>query len=201
MSSLSLLNFNRLLFICEEEEYVNIGQGSYDIPNYGKFVYCGLQGLIPVLEKIRDNNDLGHPLCQNLRDGTWLAQYVHGRLRKYQGLEKVADLFQQILDHLENIPYYLRPCYFEACVSYLYQKTKDALFSKLPSTVNMSSAFVQALVLSSVSFTGYVQGADLAPISPSLGEDPALSIAAGSSSLKLNYIVSRSAPLLHGHLA
>lgn len=131
LKALSLLNFNSLLFTCEEEEHVNIGQGSYEIPNFGKFVYCGLQGLIPVLERIREHNDLGHPLCQNLRDGVWLADYIHARLRKYAGLEKIADIFQSVFEPLKNIPYYLRPCYFEACVSYLYQKTREALFAKL----------------------------------------------------------------------
>jgi hypothetical protein len=47
-------------------------------------------GLMSVLSKIRANNDLGHPLCNNLRDGDWMCQYVVKRLVAFPGTEAVG---------------------------------------------------------------------------------------------------------------
>uniref|UniRef100_A0A914V688 Glycogen debranching enzyme central domain-containing protein n=1 Tax=Plectus sambesii TaxID=2011161 RepID=A0A914V688_9BILA len=75
LSRMSLSALNRALFRCHEEEAdEHHGNGAYDIPRYGRFVYCGLQGLIPLLNDVRVNNDLGHPLCDNLRRGVWLGE-------------------------------------------------------------------------------------------------------------------------------
>lgn len=34
-----------------------------------------------VLGELRPGNDLGHPLCQNLRTGNWLMDYICERLK------------------------------------------------------------------------------------------------------------------------
>lgn len=36
--------FHAILFSTDGEEQATIGQGAYNIPNHGAFVYCGLQG-------------------------------------------------------------------------------------------------------------------------------------------------------------
>ncbi|KAK6735058.1 hypothetical protein RB195_018326 [Necator americanus] len=181
LNSISLQDYNKLLFTCDAEEWAAIGRGAYDVPRLGKLAYCGLQGLIPVLDWIRDNNDLGHPLCANLRDGTWLSDYICSRMEKYVGLAFLSAFFSAILCHLTDVPYYLRPCYFEAIVSYLHQQCKRALLRKLSLNISSSSSLVRALSLSSVSFVGYIRGADLAPLPKSLKlEDThASSLAAG----------------------
>jgi hypothetical protein len=43
-----------------------------------------------VLNKIRPNNDLGHPLCNNIRDGDWLADYTAKRLQAHPGTRAVS---------------------------------------------------------------------------------------------------------------
>lgn len=58
------------------------GDGVYAIPDYGALVYCGLEGWMNPLRHIMDNNDLGHPLCEHLRQGTWAMDYIHDRLQK-----------------------------------------------------------------------------------------------------------------------
>jgi len=37
---------------------------------------------VSVLQPIARNNDLGHPLCGNLREGPWALDYTVGRLAK-----------------------------------------------------------------------------------------------------------------------
>ncbi|KAJ1370050.1 Amylo-alpha-1,6-glucosidase [Parelaphostrongylus tenuis] len=167
LDSISLQDYNRLLFMCDAEGCVETGQGAYDVPRYGKLVYCGLQGLIHLLNLIRTNNDLGHPLCANLRDGTWLCKYIYSRMEKFPGLQFMSAFFQAILTPLDDVPYYLRPCYFEAIITYIHKQCKLALLRKLTETISLSSALVRALAVSSVSFVGHIKGAGLAPL-PSL---------------------------------
>ena len=42
-----------------------------------------------ILSKIRLNNDLGHPLCSNIREGDWLADYTAKRLQAHPGTRQV----------------------------------------------------------------------------------------------------------------
>lgn len=40
-----------------------------------------------ILSKCRQNNDLGHPLCQNLRDGNWLIDHIISRINIHNHTE------------------------------------------------------------------------------------------------------------------
>lgn len=44
-----------------------------------------------MLAGVRDNNDLGHPICDNLRSGDWMAGYTVNRLQWRQGTQDVRD--------------------------------------------------------------------------------------------------------------
>jgi len=72
LNSLTLYDFNFLLFRCESEELSTLSTGSYQIPNFGKLPYCGFLGIRQLLVDIQSSHDLGHPFCENLRQGTWL---------------------------------------------------------------------------------------------------------------------------------
>jgi len=82
---LNLVELNVILFRCEgEERDATKGEiGVYDVPGMGKLVYCGLEGWMHPLRHIIKFNDLGHPLCGHLRQGTWAFDYISGRLSKY----------------------------------------------------------------------------------------------------------------------
>ncbi len=73
VSKLTLNDLNKAIYCCDHEERdAGHGGGVYDIPSYGPLVYSGSQGFNSVLSIIGPNNDLGHPLCGNLRDGNWM---------------------------------------------------------------------------------------------------------------------------------
>lgn len=109
MSELTLADLNVLLFRCDSEEQED-GGGCYNIPGWETLKYAGLQGsfrithvcrpqilldsvvavvgssgLMSVLADVRPNNDLGHPVCANLRQGDWLIDFVSNRLMNREG--------------------------------------------------------------------------------------------------------------------
>ena len=44
-----------------------------------------LKGIVSVMADVRPKNDLGHPLCDHLRQGDWLMDYVSNRLLAQEG--------------------------------------------------------------------------------------------------------------------
>lgn len=76
ISKLNLVDLNIVLFVCQQEEKQHstksMERGVYNVPGYGDLTYAGLQGIISITRKIAETNDLGHPLCNNLRNGNWL---------------------------------------------------------------------------------------------------------------------------------
>lgn len=92
VATLDLFDLNYALYRCEAEEHDDgQGGGVYEVPGAGKLVYCGLQGIMSMMAWVRDNNDLGHPLCCNLRDGDWMAGYTANRLKLRQGTKPVSE--------------------------------------------------------------------------------------------------------------
>lgn len=83
--SLDLVELNVVLYRVDgEERDATDGKfGVYDVPGLGKLVYCGLEGWMHPLRHVMKYNDLGHPLCAHLREGSWALDYVHERLNQY----------------------------------------------------------------------------------------------------------------------
>ena len=81
---LDLVDLNVLLHRAEGEERDATGGeiGTYNVPGLGNLVYCGLEGWMHPLRHIMRYNDLGHPLCGHLREGTWAFDYIYNRLMK-----------------------------------------------------------------------------------------------------------------------
>lgn len=81
-ADVDLVDLNVILHRADvEERDATAGvYGTYDVPGLGKLVYCGLEGWMHPLRHIMRHNDLGHPLCGHLREGSWALDYVHQRL-------------------------------------------------------------------------------------------------------------------------
>ncbi len=120
LSSMTLVDLNMALYRCNEEEVEDGRPGSYVVPGSGPFNYCGLQGVMSLLSDIRPKNDLGHPLCANLREGDWLPAYVSSRLMQHTGTAEFGRWLETALSPLSNLPRFLVPCYFDAVITGTY---------------------------------------------------------------------------------
>lgn len=85
-----------------------------------------------MLTDITINNDLGHPLCGNLRDGHWLCDYTSGRLIRDVGTEKLGRFLEARLAPLKDIPRFLVPSYFDIIIT----QTHAALVNKAYDLMN-----------------------------------------------------------------
>lgn len=53
IKGLDLLDLNYALYRCDQEERDDgMGGGTYEVPGAGSLVYCGLQGILSMLEKV-----------------------------------------------------------------------------------------------------------------------------------------------------
>ncbi|XP_035272297.1 glycogen debranching enzyme-like isoform X2 [Anguilla anguilla] len=172
MSKLTLADMNILLFRCDAEEQED-GGGCYSIPSWMPLKYGGFQGIMSVMADIRSKNDLGHPFCDNLRQGDWMIDYVSNRLVSRGGaLGEVGMWLQAMFGYLKHIPRYLIPCYFDAIMVGAYTTALDATFKRMSSFVQNGSTFVKLLALGSVQMCGVGRFPALPPLSPALQDVP-----------------------------
>lgn len=166
LPKLSLADLNACLYVCDQEEKDNGASGVYDIPGSGPLFYSGLQGFVSILNEVRPNNDLGHPICNNLREGNWMIDYIWQRLEKYQNLNELSRWYQTALQPLKDIPRFLIPCYFDMMITGVYNVFTKACFTQMSDFIRFGSSFEKSLALGSVQFTGVVASTSLPTMSP-----------------------------------
>ncbi|OQE41796.1 hypothetical protein PENCOP_c004G02568 [Penicillium coprophilum] len=170
-SELSLVDLNFVLYRCEAEERDSSdGQdGIYTIPKHDPMVYAGLQGWWSVLEDIIKYNQLGHPLCDHLREGQWALDYIIGRMEKaaskegYVALKKPAAWLREKFDTVRNLPNFLFPRYFAIILQVAYNAAWKRGIHLLGDNVRHGQEFIHQLAMVSVQQTGYVKSASLWP--------------------------------------
>lgn len=196
VNCLTLSDMNYILFRCPEEDDGNV----YDVPGFGKLVYCGIQGVMSILDTVTSNNDLGHPLCENLRNGFWILDYISGRLKRKEfencPLYQFGDFLEQYLQPIRNLPSYLVPCYFELSMRKVYNALLDRTWSMMPADIKNGSTFCKKLALASIQFAGIVKSSPLPTLSPNLLA-PCLKIQIGSDGIYRPECITLAAGLPH----
>ncbi|XP_032451729.1 glycogen debranching enzyme isoform X2 [Nasonia vitripennis] len=170
VSRMNFADLNKALYRCDQEERDTTANkfGVYDIPGYGPLVYAGLQGVISLLADIRSNNDLGHPLCGNLRQGNWLIDYTWQRLKEDEGTAALGEWLEQACEPFKLIPRYLVPSYFDVIIVNVYSTLLDQCFNLMSSFVKDGTDFTRLLSLVSVQVGGIIKSAQLPDLSPNL---------------------------------
>ncbi|KAA1468826.1 glycoside hydrolase family 13 protein [Dentipellis sp. KUC8613] len=165
---LDLVDLNVALFRAEAEELdATRGEvGAYNIPGFGKLTYCGLEGWMRPLTPVIQHNDLGHPICGHLRDGTWALDYIQSRLEKqvsdFPRLAAPAAWFKERFDRVKaTVPSYLRPKYFALIISEAYSAARQGAIELCSEFVTNGHAFTQDLALVAAQMHGRVLSASL----------------------------------------
>ncbi|KAG9123786.1 hypothetical protein FRC07_013965 [Ceratobasidium sp. 392] len=176
-AELDLVDLNVVLHRCDGEERDATGGsvGTYSIDGLGNLTYCGLEGWMHPLRYIMQSNDLGHPLCENLRKGTWAFDYIQTRLEKQVGtfprLAKPAAWYKSRFDLIRaQAPGFLRPKYFAIVISEAYKAARRVAIEQCSDFVVSGHEFTQNLALTQIQMHGLVQSASIDPgkVVPSL---------------------------------
>ncbi|EJU03556.1 glycoside hydrolase family 13 protein [Dacryopinax primogenitus] len=169
-ADLDLVELNVLLYRADgEERDATDGHGTYDIPALGTNVYCGLEGWMTHLRHIMQYNDLGHPLCAHLRNGTWAMDWTVNRLTKQQTtfpkLRVPVAWFNERFNEIKATSAdFLRPKYFAIVIYEAYKAARRVVMDQCSDFVSSGHSFTQDLALVSVQMHGLVKSASLDPV-------------------------------------
>ncbi|KAJ3319863.1 hypothetical protein HDV06_005839 [Boothiomyces sp. JEL0866] len=173
---LSPAEINIVMYRVGSEEYDTIKESEYEVPGFGKLAYCGLQGFVSALTAVATSNNLGHPVCDNLRNGSWMMDYIIFRLKKYlplfPKLEKIVDWLSYRLEIVKKLPLAFKPKYFTIVVFVAYEAIKlhslrlpkSKLLQKIDlKSMNSNQKFAIQNILTSYQLYGSVKTASLVP--------------------------------------
>lgn len=179
-ANVDLNDINAIMYRADSEERAlsKGADGVYAIPGHGSLVYCGLQGWYSVLRDVIANNDLGHPICNHLRDGQWALDYIVGRLEKlaqrkdgiYRNITPVAEWLKSRFDAIRNVPSFLLPRCFALVIRTAKKAANERAIEQMHPNVRNGQRFLKSLAMVSCQVQGYMDNAKLWPdkLDPSL---------------------------------
>jgi glycogen debranching enzyme len=170
-ADVNLTDLNYILYRCdpEERDATDDKDGTYNVPGHGNLVYAGLQGWMSCLRDIVNDNNLGHPLCNHLREGQWALDYCVGRLerisekRQYHRIRGPTKWLKQRFDAIRKLPNSLLPRYFALVIQTAYNAAVDRSMELMGDNIRNGQQFLKSLALVSIQVTGYMNSASLWP--------------------------------------
>ena len=173
IQSLDLLALNHVMFKSDQEEKDDDAKsGVYNIPGFGDLTYAGFCGLMFHWRQIRSSNDLGHPICNNLRAGNWLPSYISSRLLRKESTKALGEWLGQAFEKLDQIPRNLIPCYFDAIITPVYTLLLQRLFELQSKFVSQGSHLIQRLALGTQAVIGFNPTSPLPLLSVNVSNKP-----------------------------
>lgn len=136
LQEVSLSELSELLFSCEPEER-DRGRGPYNIWGYGNLVYAGLTGPVALFDQIRHlsfDQQVAHPIYQNVMQGYWLLRYHVDRIT-HPTLQPLKKWLGEAVDIVEThcpVYHWLRPYYADQILSSLYAACCRLILGKMP---------------------------------------------------------------------
>lgn len=181
IAKLDLIDLNYALYRHHTEEDDG---GPYNVPGYGLLNYCGFQGVVSVFEEIAAKDDLGHPLCGNIRDGPWLQNYIVQRFYKWPNLKLLASILEKEFKYMEDLPVSMKPWGFYVISSRIHKKLIEKAIAMMPKGISAGNGFAHLLSLCSLQMAGLVKSAPLPPLSEAMNPPKPKTQTTGDGKLK-----------------
>ena len=151
----------------EERDCLGQDRGVYNVPSFGSLSYGGVAGFTAIFEQIAINDNLGHPFCDNLRQGFWAFDYLCERLFLYSNnkleLKSCALKISDIVNTARSTPTSLRPLIFGRIIFGIYRACLNFIYRQWGQEVSDCS-LMRLLALCSVELIGEVPSTSLHPI-------------------------------------
>eukprot|EP00055_Hartaetosiga_balthica_P015001 m.85733 g.85733 ORF g.85733 m.85733 type:complete len:1526 (-) comp8753_c0_seq2:1876-6453(-) len=156
INAMTSIDLNHALFRCERENETQayIDDGVYDIPGHGKLKYAGLAGVIPLIADIVKENNLAHPLCDNVRAGDWLIGYIGAHMHKRKGTRFIGVALEEIVENYKHLPINVKPMLFTQIISTVYSSLEKYLLETVHDDGTFSSSFGRKLAIAAFQFYG-----------------------------------------------
>jgi glycogen debranching enzyme len=189
VQDLDLLDLNVALYRCdaEERDFTGGHHGVYNVPDYGQLTYAGLQGWVSPLREVVHNNNLGHPICANLRNGYWAIDYILNRLQAYSKayphLSGLLEWFESRFARVKEVPSFLVPRYFTLTVFTAHSACLERAFQLFPKYISHGTILLRELALTSIQMMAKMPTAGIYPDRADIG-----SMAAGLPHFSVNYM-------------
>ena len=157
LSELTLVDLNKILYRTNQEDQI---EGTYHLENWGSMSYCGIAGIILCFNSANENNltTVSHPICKNLREGSWLLDFTRDRLTSFPKLHSWISNIHGLLKKFYN---FLLPKYFHWFISKLYFNLIQHGISLMSPFIQNGNSFIKSLSLVSIQMFGNITSSPL----------------------------------------
>ncbi|CAF3847295.1 unnamed protein product [Rotaria sp. Silwood1] len=171
IKQLTLVDLERVIYRTSiEEQSDGKGFDVYLIPDYGKLVYCGIQGQISILDKIRLFNQIKHPFIINLKQGNWLMDYISNRLKIHSNTKQLGEWYGNAFQHISSLSRLMVPIYFDLIITGSYYLLIEHAYQLMSPFIINSSKFVRSFSQTSIQLLSFIRNARLPLLSSNIAK-------------------------------